>query len=156
MTIAVSRLAISPQKVCSFIAKVREFDAVDAISDHRLNGGGGASIEALEYQSDCPTFADLASFIDALTDDERIDLVVLAWLGRGDGTIGELSELREEAGYFHNKRTANYLLAKPMLVDHLKEGLAQFGFRYEAIRPATLGQQASREHKFESPSTAPR
>ena len=39
--------------------------------------------------------------------------------------------LREEAAYLHNKHTAAYLLGKPMLGDHLEEGLAQFGISAE-------------------------
>jgi Protein of unknown function (DUF3775) len=53
--------------------------------------------------------------------------VALTWLGRGDGTIDEWQELRAEAARVHNRRTAAYLLGNPMLADHLKEGLAQFG-----------------------------
>ena len=53
-------LSISPEKVCFFIVKAREFDA-------------------------------------------------------------------REATRLHNRRTAAYLLAKPMLADHLEEGLSLFG-----------------------------
>jgi hypothetical protein len=49
------------------------------------------------------------------------------WLGRGDGTIDEWDSLRQEAARLQNDRTAAYLLAKPMLADHLQEGLSQFG-----------------------------
>jgi uncharacterized protein DUF3775 len=34
--------------------------------------------------------------------------------------------MRSEAARLHNARTAAYLLAKPMLADHLEEGLSQF------------------------------
>ncbi len=55
------------------------------------------------------------------------DLVALTWLGRGDGTIDEWDDLRQEAAWLHNNRTAAYPLGKPMLADHLEEGLSQFG-----------------------------
>ena len=148
MMIGAPTLAISPQKVCSFIAKAREFGAADAISEYRLNGGGDAPIDALEGHANCPTFSELASFIDELTESEQIDLVVLTWLGRGDGTLSELNDLREEAGYLHNKRTASYLLAKPMLVDHLKEGLARLGCNYEAMNAGVHDKQASWKYEF--------
>ena len=77
--------------------------------------------------ADDPTQQELRSFIDALTEDEQIDLVALTWLGRGDGTIDEWDALRQEAARLHNNRTAAYLLGKPMLADHLEEGLSQFG-----------------------------
>jgi uncharacterized protein DUF3775 len=148
MMIGAPTLAISPQKVCSFIAKAREFGAADAISDYRLNGDGDAPIGALVGHADCPTFSELASFIDELTENEQIDLVVLTWLGRGDGTLSELNDLREEAGYFHNKRTASYLLAKPMLVDHLKEGLAQLGCDCEAVGAVAQDKQLPWTYEF--------
>jgi hypothetical protein len=59
-----------------------------------------------------------------LNDDEQIDLVALTWLGRGDGDIGNWGDLRAEAARAHNKRTAAYLLGKPMLADHLEEALS--------------------------------
>ena len=39
----------------------------------------------------------------------------------------EWDDLRQEAARLHNNRTAAYLLGKPMLADHLEEGLSQFG-----------------------------
>jgi hypothetical protein len=83
-------------------------------------------ISVLEDHRDDPTQQELRAFIDALTEDEQIDLVTLTWLGRGDGTIDEWDSLRQEAARLHNRRTAAYLLGKPMLADHLEEGLSQF------------------------------
>jgi hypothetical protein len=69
----------------------------------------------------------LPSFINALVFDEQVDLVTLAWIGRGDGTIEDWNELRTEAARVHNNRTARYLLGLPLLSDYLQEGLSQFG-----------------------------
>jgi hypothetical protein len=69
---------------------------------------------------------ELTAFIGALSEDERVDLVALAWLGRGDGTIEDWAELRGEAARVHNRRTAHYLLGLPLLADYLQEGLAAF------------------------------
>ena len=54
-----------------------------------------------------------------MNEDEQIDLVTLAWLGRGDGDAGDWNELRAEAVCSHNKRTATYLLGMPLLSDYL-------------------------------------
>jgi hypothetical protein len=67
------------------------------------------------------------TFIGALSEDEQIELVALAWLGRGDGTIEDWSDLRAQAASAHNRRTAQYLLGLPLLADHLEEGLSLFG-----------------------------
>ena len=129
MTVAAPTLSISLEKVCFFILKAREFDVKDVVTDpdSGSNPTDDAMLAVLEDHGDDPTYQELQSFIDALTEDEQIDLVALTWLGRGDGTIDEWDDLREEATRLHNKRTAAYLLGKPMLADHLEEGLAQFG-----------------------------
>jgi len=77
----------------------------------------------------CPTVAR-SIFEDghfAMTEDEQVDLVTLAWLGRGDGSLEDWNELRDEAARAHNRRTASYLLGMPLLADYLDEALAQFG-----------------------------
>ena len=122
-------LSISPEKVCFFIVKAREFDAKDVVTDP--NPGSNPTDDGmravLEDHADDPTHQELMSFIGGLTEDEQVDLVALMWLGRGDATIDEWDALHEEAARLHNRRTAAYLLAKPMLADHLEEGLSLFG-----------------------------
>jgi hypothetical protein len=126
--ISTPTLSISPQKVCFFILKAREFDVKDVVTDpdSGSNPADDAMISVLEDHRDDPTHQELVAFIGALTEDEQVDLVALTWLGRGDGSIDEWDSLRQEAARLHNKRTAAYLLGKPMLADHLEEGLSQF------------------------------
>jgi hypothetical protein len=130
-------LSISPEKVCFFIVKAREFDVKDVVtdSDSGSNASDNAMIAVLEDHLDDPAHQELRSFISALTEDEQIDLVALTWLGRGDGTIDDWDDLRQEAARLHNRRTAAYLLAKPMLADHLEEGLLQFDCSCEDFLP---------------------
>jgi Protein of unknown function (DUF3775) len=130
-------LEISPEKVCFFIVKAREFDVKDVVTDpdSGSNASDDAMIAVLEDHRDDPTHQELKSFIDGLTEDEQIDLVALTWLGRGDGTLEEWDDLREEADRLHNRRTSAYLLGKPMLADHLEEGLLQFGCALEDYLP---------------------
>lgn len=137
MIVTAPTLSISPEKVCFFILKAREFDVKDAVSDpdSGSNASDDAMIDVLEDHADDPTQQELRSFIDALTEDEQVDLVALTWLGRGDGTIDEWDDLRAEAARLHNNRTAAYLMGKPMLADHLEEALAQFGLSCEDFQP---------------------
>jgi Protein of unknown function (DUF3775) len=122
-------LSISPEKVCFIIVKAREFDVKDVVTDPDpgSNASDDAMLSVLEDHRDDPTLQELTSFINALTEDEQVDLVALTWLGRGDGELSDWEQLRAEASRLHNKRTAAYLLGKPMLGDHLEEGLSQFG-----------------------------
>lgn len=122
-------LTISPEKVCFVIIKAREFDAKDVATDfgNSSNASDDAMISVLEDRRDDPVYEELLRFINALNEDEQVDLVALAWLGRGDGDIADWSALRAEALRAHNDRTAQYLLGMPLLADDLEDGLSQFG-----------------------------
>jgi hypothetical protein len=122
-------LSISPEKVCFIIAKAREFDAKDVVTDPGDSSSAidDAMLAVLEDHPDDPVVHELLGFIRALTEDEQIDLVALAWLGRGDGTIDDWKDIRAEASRAHNRRTGSYLLGMPLLPSHLDEALSQFG-----------------------------
>jgi Protein of unknown function (DUF3775) len=125
-------LAISPEKVGSLILKAREFDVKDVVTDpdEGSNSIDDGMIDILLDTPDDPVVREIIGFINALTDDEQIDLVALVRLGRGDGTAEEWDEIRAEAARGHNKRTARYLLGEPLLGDLLAEGLSELGLSY--------------------------
>jgi hypothetical protein len=110
-------LTIASDTICPVIIKARAFDAHDVETDTDLasNGSDDRMIAALEAHADDPTEAELRDFIDALDEDEQTELVALLWLGRGDGTLDDWSELKEQAQERRNRRTAEYLLAEPLL-----------------------------------------
>jgi hypothetical protein len=99
--------------------------------DSGSNASDDCNLSVLEDHPDDPTRQELRTFINSLTEDEQIDLVALVWLGRGDGDVTEWYDMREEAERLHNNRTAQYLMGKPMLADHLQEGLSELGFSFE-------------------------
>ena len=123
-------LAISPEKVAFLIEKAREFDVKEESSDP--DSGSNATddnmIDVLEDNASDPVMREIRGFINALTEDEQVDLVALMRLGRGDGGIDDWDDLRREAAEQHEGRsTARYLLGEPMLGDFLAEGLDAFG-----------------------------
>jgi hypothetical protein len=122
-------LSISPEKVCYVVVKAREFDVKDAVSDPNSgsNATDDAMVDVLEDHADDPTQQELTVFINGLTEDEQIDLVALAWLGRDDNSLADWRELRAEAARAHNNRTAAYLLGMPLLPDQLEDALSQLG-----------------------------
>lgn len=126
-------LTISPEKVCFVIIKAREFDAKDEITepDPGSNPSDDKDTAVLEDHEDDPVVEEITSFIDSLSEDEQIDLVTLAWLGREDYTADDWATVREEAARAHNARTATYLLGIPMLGDFLEEGLSMLGYSCE-------------------------
>jgi hypothetical protein len=125
-------LAISPEKVCFLVIKAREFDVKDEVTepDAGSNPSDDKMISVLEDHGDDPVVEELTSFISSLSEDEQIDLVALAWLGRDDNTIEDWPALREEAARAHASRaeqTASYLLGMPLVADYLEEGFSLFG-----------------------------
>ncbi|MBX4893563.1 DUF3775 domain-containing protein [Rhizobium bangladeshense] len=120
---------ISPEKVRYLILKGREFNAKDVLTepDPGSNPMDDDMIEILEEHPDDVVEKELASAIWALNEDEQIDLVALAWLGRGDGDTSDWDDLRHQAAEAHNNRTVAYLLGLPLLPDYLEDALDQFG-----------------------------
>jgi hypothetical protein len=126
-------LTISPEKVGFLIEKARQFDVKEAAADpdSGSNPADDDMIDVLEDDGRDPVAHEIAGFIDALSEDEQIDLVALMWLGRGDGDLDNWRDLRSEASRAHNNRTARYLIETPMLADYLEEALSQFGKSFE-------------------------
>jgi hypothetical protein len=125
-------LAIPLDKVCSMIFKAREFDAKEAANepDPGSNASDDKMISVLEDQPDDPVEEELRSFISELSEDEQIDLVALAWLGRDDNTLSDWPSIRTEAARAHASHpnhTANYLMGEPLVSDFLEEALSMFG-----------------------------
>lgn len=122
-------LSIPLEAICFIIIKAREFDAKDVVTDpdDSSNASDDGMAAVLEDHGDDPTRAEIVGHIHALNEDEQIELVALAWLGRGDGTLADWEDLRSQAADARNGRTASYLLGIPLLADYLEEGLSQFG-----------------------------
>jgi hypothetical protein len=129
-------LAISPEKVGFLIEKTREFDVEESASDpdSGSNRADDNMIDVLEDNGDDPVAREITGFINAMTEDERIDLVALMRLGRGDGSIEEWDDLRREAADGDNRHTASYLLGEPLVSDYLAEGLDAFGLDWSDER----------------------
>ncbi len=133
-------LTISPEKVCFIIMKVKEFDAKDEVTepDPGSNPADDMDIEILEEHEDDAVVEELTSLINSLSEDEQIDLVALAWLGRDDYSASDWATVREEAARAHNRRTADYLLGTPLVGDFLEEGLSLLGYSCEEFEIGRL------------------
>ncbi|HEX4079883.1 MAG TPA: DUF3775 domain-containing protein [Rhizomicrobium sp.] len=121
-------LGIATEKVCHIIVKARAWDAKegDADPDSGSNPADDGMADVLEDQPDDATRRELVSFIGALDEEEQVNLVALAWVGRGTYDLSEWQEALETARNEHAGGTAEYLLGLPLLGDYLEEGLAVF------------------------------
>ena len=133
-------LMISPEVVCFIAIKAREFDTKDepTETDPGSNAVDDDMRAVLEDHGDDPVAEELRAAIFALTEDQQIDLVALAWLGRGDGDVSDWEALRQEATEARTGPTWRYLLGLPLLADYLEEGLAAFGISPSEFEAALL------------------
>lgn len=120
-------LVMPLEKLAFIIVKAREFDAevppVDVASGSNPTDDGETDV--LEAGSGNPTEQELADAINALSELERIELLALVWLGRGDFAKEEWREALREAGRVHDEKEADYLIGTPLLATYLEEGLSQ-------------------------------
>jgi hypothetical protein len=126
-------LTIPLEKLAYIVTKAREFDAevppVD--EDSGSNPSDDADRDVLEATADNPTRQELVDAINGLGDPERIELLALTWLGRGDYSTEEWREALEEAGRIHDEKETDYLIGTPLLADYLEEGLSQLCYSLE-------------------------
>ena len=123
-------IAVSPEKIGFIIVKAREYDAKVEPDDPDSGSNPSDDLETdvLEDFRDDATFEELYSAIDALNEDEVVDLIALAWVGRGDFQKEQWREARGLADERHRPHSATYLVGIPSLGDYLEEGLATLGY----------------------------
>lgn len=130
---------IALEVVCYVIHRARELVAdlnplgdepgkhsVDDTADDLPEDDDGAPSDSPEYEA-------LKEYIHNLNEDEQVELVALAWIGRGTYTAEDWDEAVEVARDEHAKNAARYLLGQPLLADELEQGLDEFGLSCEDV-----------------------
>ena len=128
-------LQIDPETAFFILLRAREFHAKEeeVDPDEGSNPSDDRAIDVLEFQSGDSVRAELAGALDGLNEDERLDLIALAWLGRGDVTLDDWRLARRDARRIAPGQLLDYILGHPTISDDLQEGLAQFGLSLEAF-----------------------
>lgn len=133
-------LTIPLEKLFYIIEKAREFDAESAPVNENVRADAEDEdiAEILDETPSNPTYQELIGSIEQLNDDERDEVVALAWLGRGDFSKSEWRQAKAEAHQRHNGREAEYLAGTPLLADYLEEGVSQLGYSLEDLEAGRL------------------
>jgi hypothetical protein len=97
---------------------------VDSMLDIAIDKVGEVIILARELDR---TSAEFDAFVQALNEDEQVNLVALMWVGRGTYGAEEFDEAVEMARQEATTPTADYLKGSPHLADHLENGLDALG-----------------------------
>jgi hypothetical protein len=128
---------ISIEKLYFIIVNARGFDAkVPPVEpDPGSNPTEDENREIIEDYPDDASAEVLRASIDQLTDEEVIDLIALAWVGRGDFDRTTFGEARELATERHKAQSGRYLMGIPLLGDYLEEGLSELGHSIADYRP---------------------
>lgn len=131
-------LDISIEKVCYIVLKAREYDAkvppVEADPGSNPTDDGARAI--LDDDRDDATQQELRDAIDGLNEDEAIDLIAIAWVGRGDFSADEWDEAHRLADERHQAQSARYLLGIPNLADVVEVGFTMLGYSCADIEKA--------------------
>lgn len=124
-------LTISPEKAFFIIVKAREFDEQVAPTDpdSGSNPIDDGEVDVLEEEADNPVEQELRAALAVLNVDERLDLLALDWIGRGDFT--SFVDARKAAEDLSELHVARYLVGTPKLGDYIEEGLSQLGYSLE-------------------------
>ena len=125
-------LELSTDKVAQVIVRARELEARTGaweLPDRRHPGEDTAEM-VLEALRNDPARLALASFLQELNADELAELVALMWVGRGSFDPEEWDEALTTAREEHGSPVGatRYLLSKPLLAEHLEEGLERMGY----------------------------
>jgi hypothetical protein len=122
-------LSVSTEQVCFIITKARQFEVKDVPTtpDAGSNASDDRMVSVLEARGNDPVAQEIRAFVNAMDEDQQIDLVALTWVGRGDFGIAEWKDARAEAAAAHNDRTADYLLGLPLLSEFLEDALSEAG-----------------------------
>jgi hypothetical protein len=119
---------INTDKVCFAVVKARELESEDeGVDSDASNATDDGFVSVLTEDAFDPVRNEIASFIEAMDEDEQAELVALCWIGRGDFTAAEWPDAVSQARLRREGPTSTYLLGIPLLASHLENGLAEFG-----------------------------
>lgn len=123
-------LSINPEIVCFIITKAKEFQAKEGVtfdepipdSEYEYDWS-----QILADHEDDLTYREINTVIDDLEDDQRVDLLTLMYIGRGDFDGEEWSAAHKEAKQNLAPQLTKYLLTKPHIAEYLERGLELLG-----------------------------
>ncbi len=132
-------LSIPVEAVCRIMLRAREFEALipDNDPDEGSNAVDDGAMDAIEDGLDedgdeNPAEVELRAAIDDLAEDEQLELIALALVGRGDFEAAEWAEAIEAAGDETND-VADWALDQPTFSTDLESGLAAFDLSCDGV-----------------------
>ncbi len=126
-------LSVRIDTICLLIDKAHQFQSQEQVvlADVPEIPTEDWALEALADHAEDPCLNEVRDLLEELDPNQRAEVVALMWLGRGDYEVEDWDTAVEDALEGYSERTAEYLLAHPMVADDLEEGLIQLGYSCE-------------------------
>ncbi|WP_019833435.1 DUF3775 domain-containing protein [Sphingomonas sp. PR090111-T3T-6A] len=121
--------------ICRIIIRARELEAPkpniapDDVDD--LDDSDEDEFDALESETDETVEDELRTAIEDLADDQQIELLALAMVGRGTYDASEWEDALEAASDPSGESPVDQLLDMPTLAEYLDAGLSAFDLSCE-------------------------
>jgi len=122
-------LTIALETVCRLIVRAREYEAqVPALDDDSDEDPTESDdpFAPLEDEANTGVEEEIQSLLEDLADDELVEVLALALVGRGAYDAAEWADAIEEAGDNSTEAIIEQLFEMPMLAAYLDAGLAAF------------------------------
>jgi hypothetical protein len=128
-----AELRISTDKICALVEALHELEGIDFGTEIETEEGEGdeSALTTIEDSEDDPRPQQIREMIRGLSDDERIDLVALALVGREDYALAEWKEATKAAAEQIEEGDRSFVdaflagdMASP---EYLEAGLQLFG-----------------------------
>ncbi|MBP8235612.1 MAG: DUF3775 domain-containing protein [Rhizorhabdus sp.] len=122
-------LTVSLEDICRLIVRAREMEAqVPAIETEEDADPTDSDdpMAVLEDEANEAVEEEIRALIEDMADDEQVEVLALALVGRGTFDASEWDEALEAAGEQDAEPVVDQLMEMPMLAGYLDAGLAAF------------------------------
>lgn len=127
--------------LCRIIIRAKENEAQvpaqdpdeDADNVDDFDDDGGEALSVLEDELNTGVEEELRAILDDLADDQLVETLALAWVGRGTYDVSEWDDACAEANDEDPESRIDELMDMPLLASHLEAGMAAFDFSCDGV-----------------------
>ncbi|CAM4375024.1 MAG: hypothetical protein LEGION0403_FIIPPAGN_02600 [Legionella sp.] len=119
-------LNLDTDMICNILDKMRQFQAKEEISFPEVTDDVDAYYVLADYKDDA-VYDEAVNIINNLRPDQQVTLVALMYLGREDFDVNEWNTAVEFASQELTDHTGQYLLSRPLVSEHIENGLNLLG-----------------------------
>lgn len=127
-------LTIPRDRLAYIIEKAREFDAETSEERDASNPADDGERQVLLSTPDNPSEEELRGALQSLNQDQRVELMAMVLIGRGDFDAEDWKAAFEAARSAVTRDEVDYLVGTPMLSDYLEEAASELGISFDEFR----------------------